>query len=33
VRDAAEILEELMAEFGDAVGKGPAAPFPLYREE
>ncbi len=33
VRDAAEILEEVLAESGDAAGKGTAAPFPLYREE
>lgn len=33
VRDAAEILEEILAESGNAAGKVPAAPFPLYREE
>jgi C_GCAxxG_C_C family probable redox protein len=36
VQDAAEILEEMLAECGDVADKGSqgaAAPFPLYREE
>ncbi len=33
VQDAAEILEEILAESGDAAGKGSATPFPLYREQ